>query len=206
MSDYDKVLLEALSGGTVGGMQNISSLVVLAHLAMQAESLPGDLVEFGCAEGRTARLLATVSTKLVHVYDSFNGLPTKDPLDGNSEQFVEGAIRTLPETVIATFEAGGLEPPVIHSGWFCDLTDSDMPEQVAFAFLDCDFYHSMLDALALVYPKLSPGAALVVHDYHHHELPGVKVACDQFMDGKPEKLEPVYGAKGYEVFRMFYKL
>ena len=35
----------------------------------------------------------------------------------------------------------------MHKGWFDQLSDREVPEQIAFAFLDGDFYSSIIDSL-----------------------------------------------------------
>jgi O-methyltransferase len=59
------------------------------HLVSQsiAYNVEGDLVEVGCYEGQSAVLITKVmhnSTKKLHVYDSFEGLPAARIEDGNS--------------------------------------------------------------------------------------------------------------------------
>ena len=60
-------------------------------------------------------------------------------------------------------------------------------EQIAFAFLDGDFYESIKDSIKLVAPKMSDGGVMVVHDYTNPALPGVKRAVDEWMQkGTPQ--------------------
>ena len=81
--------------------------------------------------------------------------------------------------------------PVIKKAWFKDLVESDLPEKIAFAFLDGDFYESIRDSLKLVVPKMVRGGVLVVHDYTNPALPGVSKAVDEFTQGKKFDFEIV---------------
>ena len=78
------------------------------------------------------------------------------------------------------FLKAGLPVPVIKKAWFSDLTGEDLPEKIAFAFLDGDFYESIRDSLRLVVPRMSEGGVIVVHDYTNPALPGVKKAVDEW--------------------------
>ena len=79
------------------------------------------------------------------------------------------------------FLRAGLPVPVIKKAWFCDLSDGDLPEKIAFAFLDGDFYESIRDSLKLVGPRMSRGGVVVIHDYTNPALPGVKKAVDEWV-------------------------
>lgn len=184
-------LARVMQHATVGGMQGMDSVVGIAFLTMQVEHVYGEIVEFGCCEGKTSCVISAFTNKPLHVYDSFQGLPEKHEKDGVSEKFVKGEIRSCPERVIQNFNTMGLVPPKIHAGWFFDLKDSDVPDAISLAFLDADFYESITQSLNIVYPRMSPGGLIIIHDYLHTELPGVKLACDEFEQNIPEKFTPV---------------
>ena len=46
-----------------------------------------------------------------------------------------------------------------------ELTDQDLPEKIAFVFLDGDFYESIRDSLRLVASRMAEEGIVVVHDY-----------------------------------------
>lgn len=155
----------------------------------------GDIVEFGCYTGTTslfiARLLKQLNEKRqFHVYDSFAGLPEKLAADNSAagEQFKAGELKATKAKFINNFKKAGLPLPVIHKAWFNELTDSDVPNQIAFAFLDGDFYESIRDSLKLIETKLSPGAVIVVDDYQSEALPGAQKAVTQWLKNKPYKI------------------
>ena len=78
--------------------------------------------------------------------------------------------------------------PVIKKAWFKDLVYEDLPEQVAFAFLDGDFYESIRDSLKLVENKMAAGGIIIVHDYNNPALPGVMTAVDEWLENKKKKM------------------
>lgn len=181
-------------------MQSVESMIAVSCFAMQAHSIEGEIVEFGTAAGHTARIIALSSSKQLHLYDSFAGLPDKTPQDGSSDTFKKGMIKVDQDVVLKAFQAFGLPIPHIHPGWFDDLTQADIPDKIAMAVLDGDFYKSILTPLNLIYPRLSPGATVLIHDYLHKDLPGVKQAVDEFFFGKPETVTQVFGSFGQHVF------
>lgn len=151
------------------------------------QSVSGAVVELGCYIGTTSlfirRLLDLIDAdRPFHVYDSFAGLPEKTSLDASraGEQFVGGELAVSKKSFVNEFKKAGLKPPIIHKGWFSDLTPADLPEMVAMAFLDGDFYESISDSMRLVLPKMSLGGVIIVDDYASEALPGVAKAVHQF--------------------------
>ena len=76
----------------------------------------------------------------------------------------------------------------IYSGWFKDIPDSEYPEKISFAFLDGDFYTSIIDSLNKIYKKMVPGGIIIIDDCGWNALPGCKKAVEDFLEDKPENL------------------
>lgn len=133
--------------------------------------------------------------KKLWIYDSFEGLPEKSEEDQSAlgENFRGGELFVTKREVKERFLRAGLAVPVIKKAWFADLTEADLPEKIAFSFLDGDFYESILTSLRLIWGKMVPGGVVIVHDYNNPALPGVKKAVDEFLPG--EKVE-VYQSMG----------
>ena len=144
--------------------------------------LPGDVVEFGCYVGTTsvflARELAARSPhKQLYVYDSFAGLPPKTAPAATKRQFMANMARA------------GVPMPVITKAWFRDIQPGQLPARISFAFLDGDYYQSIMDSLRLVWPRLTPGARVVVDDYASEALPGAARAVDEWLRQHPAHLQ-----------------
>ena len=154
----------------------------------QCLDLPGDIVEFGCYEGDTSILLADAirenPDKWLYLYDSFEGLPNKTAEDNSADgwRFKPGELKASPDTVRHKFKKYALPEPVITKGWFNELTDSDLPGEIAFALLDGDFYESIKTSFTLVAPRMTSGGIIVVHDYRNAELPGAGLAVNEFLE------------------------
>ena len=146
----------------------------------------GDIVEFGCYIGTTsvpiAKRLAATRRKLF-VYDSFEGLPGKSKEDESPAgmQFVTGELHATKKELIRNFKQASLPLPVITKGWFSNITQDQIPDTIAFAFLDGDYYHSVRDPLGLIWNHLSPGAVVIVDDYANEALPGAAKAVDEWL-------------------------
>jgi O-methyltransferase len=159
---------------------------------LAVKQIAGEVVELGCYLGAMALWMRAVldasgqQSRLIHVYDSFDGIPTPGPLDGSP--FAPGDFKCSPDQVRALHERWDLEPPVIHKGWFHQTLPTYLPHRVAFAYLDSCFYDSILISLQTCIPRLPYHAALIIDDYADqivnpkawNELPGVKAACDAY--------------------------
>ena len=64
------------------------------------------------------------------------------------------------------------------------MMDEDLPIQIAFAFIDGDFYQSIKVSLSIVERRMMPGGIIVIHDYNNPALPGVAKAVDEWLVGK----------------------
>lgn len=160
-------------------------------------NVPGDVVELGCYIGTTSLFIRRVldhygqsGERTFHAYDSFEGLPPKTAADHNAAgmDFVAGELLVSKKQFLHEFQRAKLAPPVTHKGWFSNLTAADMPEHIAFAFLDGDFYESIIDSLRLVWPRLDPHGTIVIDDYKRETLPGVERAIRDFFQGKSYQL------------------
>jgi O-methyltransferase len=160
------------------------------------KDVPGDVVEFGCYVGTTSvyirRLLdryeqsGQSDTRQFHVYDSFAGLPAKGSADESAggTQFKQGRLAVSKKELFNQFRRAGLRAPIAHKCWFSDLTEGDVPASIAFAFLDGDFYASIIDSLRLVYPRMQSGSIIAVDDCGRQALPGVDRAIRDFFQDK----------------------
>lgn len=126
--------------------------------------------------------------KRLWLYDSFEGLPAKAPQDESAAgvNFQPGVLHVSRRALIDKLKKHGLTNAIIKKAWFSDLIAEDLPKNIAFAFLDGDFYESQRTALALVQPRLVPQGIIVCHDYNNPELPGATTAVDEFIRQHPE--------------------
>lgn len=168
---------------------NAAETGVILKMARECLKLHGDFVEFGCYRGDTSLLLAEVLREgkmepkaKLWIYDSFEGLPEKGEADFSElgRDFKAGELAVSKREVKERFLRAGLPVPVITKAWFKDLTAADLPERIAFAFLDGDLYESIRDSLRLVSERMVRGGVILIHDYDNPALPGVARAVDEW--------------------------
>ena len=176
-------------------MININKYAYILHSVLETSSIEGDMIEMGCNEGMTSMVLSLMnSEKKLWVYDSFEGFQDRDVRDGKDGFFVKGALKIEENKLVENFKKHGVDLPIIKKGWFSELTKTDIPQKISFAFLDGDFYDSIKVCLNLIIDNASSGGIILVDDYKHLCLPGVKPAVDGFMSnridctGKPIKI------------------
>ena len=158
------------------------------------QKVPGAILEVGVAEGYTSAFIARVmdhynSEKEFHVYDSFKGMPAPTKEDGEDRLLSEGDLSVTKgkyKYILKNTTFGNL--PMIHEGWIEDTMPDELPDQIAFAYVDVDFYKPTLHALGSIYPRLAPGSVVIIDDYIHPQILGAKKAVDEFMKDKPEAL------------------
>jgi O-methyltransferase len=181
-------------------MSDIDRLVNLYWAIGQALhfGVEGDVVEIGCHAGGTSVFLQMLidnfaPDRVLHLYDSFQGMPEPGPKDS---YLVKGDRPSTIDQVHQNFVHFGVPIPEIHQGWFEDTLPDQLPPKIAAAYLDGDFYDSIMISLKSVWPRLSPNGIIIIDDYADVErapdafakLPGVKLACDDFfagLDAKP---------------------
>ena len=131
--------------------------------------VPGDLVELGCHKGHTSAFLQAVNEaeadppRQLHLYDSFAGLPAPIGVDGTV--FAEGQLRASAGDVERLFSDRGLGMPIVHSGWFDETLETELPPVICFAYLDADLFNSIAIGLRSLYP-----APLAGGDRHDRRL------------------------------------
>jgi len=164
-------------------------LLLLNIARVIREQVPGDMAEIGVYRGNTARILAEAaraSGRRLYLFDTFSGFHARD-LRGVDEAGVPGHFGdTSLEKVKAFVGTHGVEYIVGH---FPDsLAQQLLPQQFSIVHLDCDLHDPMLAGLTFFYPRLSPGALLILHDYSSGHWSGACQAIDAFMADKPERL------------------
>jgi O-methyltransferase len=163
-----------------------------------ALSVPGDFAEVGVFRGGGARVLQAVKReRLLHLFDTFRGMPETDPVRDTMHRAGDFADASL-ESVQRYLGTEGIR---YYPGFFPDTTRGHEAALARFAFvhLDVDIYQSTLDSLRFFYPRLSPGGMIVTHDYSAQSCPGVAAAYDEFFADKPERVLPVWDSQAVVV-------
>lgn len=167
------------------------------------EGVPGVIVELGCYRGAMTLWMRTIldsfgDDRPIHVFDSFEGLP--DTTEEDEIVMPTGIFASPQEEVLKGFARWNRTPPHLHPGWFEDTLASELPDRIAFGYLDGDLYSSTMVSLIECVPRLVPNGSVIIDDYTDPEarpgqiapFPGVKVACDEYF-GVPSPVEALTG-------------
>lgn len=159
-------------------------MIMAGKILQIPKDLPGDLVECGSYKGGSAvnlSCLAAWTGRRLHLFDSFEGLPT--PAPGDTEHLV------LSELQFHTYEGGAyagslsevqenlrkygvLNVCEFHKGFF-HQTLPGFDATLVFAYVDADLTSSVRDCLKYLWPLLQEGSYLFTDEAHHTEIAGL---------------------------------
>ncbi len=197
----------------------------LRDLALQVRAvlvygIPGDFVECGVWRGGAAFLVADclrkagIDDRRVWLFDSFEGLPAPQPIDGravveyaenpNSRWYFNNCEASLEGVQQAAADFGLTEQLRFVKGWF----DQSLPAHrttvgpISLLRLDCDLYNSVRCCLDNCYDLVSPNGFVVLDDYFTFD--GAAVAVHEFMGSRQlaHRIEGVTSTEdGYAGYR-----
>lgn len=158
---------------------------VLYSLCRQALFLDGDIWECGVYKGGTAAMLAQIvhdgkSTKRLHLFDTFEGMPATDHAvdhhrKGDFSDTTVDAVRNYVKHDDVT---------VYHQGFIPDTFGGLEKSVIAFAHIDVDIRESVTDCCDFIFPRLTVGGFLVFDDYGFPSCPGARQAVDTYFLGR----------------------
>lgn len=143
----------------------------------------GDFLEMGVFRGGTAAIMgwhAARRGRVVHLYDTFQGLPELSGNDAGAQDFRTGQMARTQDQVRANLRGLGIDLSVFrfHPGEV--NMGTLVAGSVSVAHLDMDLYEGTIDGSRVVWPRLVTGGRLLIHDYDNANLPGCKRAVDEF--------------------------
>jgi O-methyltransferase len=152
--------------------------------------IQGAIAEVGVFKGGSARLISIAKgEREFHLFDTFEGLPGVDPR--HDPGFREGTFKGSIEGVRAVL--GDVPNIHFHKGFFPDTATGFEHLRFSFVHLDVDLYESTRGSLEWFYPRMTPGAMLISHDYTDAE--GVRKAFTEFFAERPEVLIELTGTQ-----------
>ena len=182
----------------LAGTTALEAMYILQAIE-RTKHIPGDWCEYGVAHGRTSALLAEAildhTSRKLWLYDSFEGLPApheKDVLLNDIYGFGSAAaykgFLAFPEEIVRSEvrNTGLVDSRVeIKKGWITkEFLRDNSPKQIAFAYLDMDFYQSTYDVLELLTERMPINGIAVLDDYGFFSE-GVKTAFNDVMAKTP---------------------
>jgi hypothetical protein len=133
----------------------------LLTLALSRAPADGLILEFGVEKGASLRHLAALTPRIVHGFDSFEGLPG----DWGGTKEAKGAFDLkgrLPK-----------HPPnaQLHVGWFDSTLPKFLatdPSAAALIHVDCDIYSSTVTIFEALKDRIKPGTIIVFDEYFNY--------------------------------------
>ena len=177
------------------------------RLLREVAYLPtGDYIEMGTQHGGTAKIIfdLMVPGAELFCFDTFTGFDAKD-LEIESTVYEHGfTTESIPYTNIDI-----ARETILGEGKTSDrltLVPGRVPQSLPpfagrrwrFAHLDMDLYEPTKRGLEWLWPRLEPGAAILLHDYD--ALPSVRKAVDEFSRPKGLVASPLSDRFGSAVF------
>lgn len=179
-----------------------SEAYFIVQALSRCKDIDGDVCEFGVAQGETSALIANEialsSDKILHLFDSFEGLPSPSKKDelindifslGSIEAYT--GIMSCPENKVRS-RLKAIDYPadryIIHKGFIEQLLNNDknLPKKVSFAYVDFDFYEPIKLTLDFLHRITPCGAIIIVDDYNFFSTCS-KTAVDEFIGEKNSK-------------------
>jgi O-methyltransferase len=157
---------------------------VLYRLMRQAMHLDGDVWECGVYAGGTAAMLAglmrqAAQDKKLYLFDTFEGMPA---VDAERDLHARGDFADTSLESVRRFVGG--EPCVYRKGRIPETFAGLESARISLAHIDVDIYHSVMDSLKFIWPRLTRGGFLVMDDYGFPTCPGARAATDEFFADK----------------------
>lgn len=143
----------------------------LAFLAeeINRRNIKGSVAEIGISKGEFAQKINLLfPNRKMYLFDTFEGLSAEDKdsalkMGWGEKQYALDEKGTPIEEVLQSMPHR--ETCIVKKGYFPE--SFDLEEELAFVSLDIDFYDSTKRGLEVIYPHLSKGGYIMVHDFHN---------------------------------------
>lgn len=170
----------------------------LAVQRVLLDNIPGAFAEVGVFRGDMTRFIhALAPDRPFFLFDTFEGFPREDLPQGTVDnRFKNTSVSDVLRTV------GDTRTIIVRKGYVPDTFAGLENERFSLVLLDLDLYKPTLAGLEFMYPRLSSGGFLAVHDYNSIESDGAcRRAVDEFLRDKPEKPIELADVWGTVLFR-----
>ena len=170
-------------------------LAMLAAALRATKDLSGDVIEFGTFQGGSSGVMLQQldAAKILHVCDSFEGMPDVAPED-NFHQKGDFADTGADRVQNGLSRLGNNFE--MHIGFFSKtIPEMAKNESLKFSFvhIDADLYESIVEALSFCYPRMLKGGIIIFDDYGAPTCLGAKRAIDEFFAGRVETIVQLSG-------------
>jgi O-methyltransferase len=161
------------------------------------KKIPGSFAELGVYQGETAKIIHELDPdRDLYLFDTFNGFSEED-ISAEKSKEAKYSSTNFSDTDLEVVKnyIDGNEHIKFYPGYFPDSAANLDETTFSFVHLDADLYKPTIAALNYFYPKLSPGAVMIIHDYNH-SWDGVREAIDEFSQTIPESFVAIADWQG----------
>lgn len=137
----------------------------------------GEIAECGVFRGVTAYQIHRCTYRVVHLFDSFEGLSDRTPEDEGEGG--RGIIACSLEEVQKNIGTGSFR---YYKGWIPERFEEVKDLKFAFVHIDVDVYQPTRDSLDFFYPRMVSGGIIVIDDYGFKAWPGCRKAVEEMAD------------------------
>lgn len=160
--------------------------MTLRAVCAALERVPGAAAELGVYRGGfAAELNALLPERTLYLFDTFSGFDPAETAALDAEGFLAAHRETSEAAVRARLPHP--ERAVFRAGRFPETAAGLEAERFAVVSLDADLEESTLAGLRWFVPRMAPGGCLLLHDWNHPGLPGVRAALERYRaeSGRP---------------------
>jgi len=191
------------------GISNLAIKLSIADLLRSTLGVPGHVAEFGSWRGDNLLFMAKIlriydpyGSKLVHCFDSFEGLTEFSKEDHISQTEARGLYRGSYEQLMDFISLYKMNNEiVIHKGLIEETLPKVLEENKAlsfsFVYCDTDLYNSTKVILEGLHDRLSKGGLFVFDEWNHEHFHGEGLAVNEFLKeyGHKYKMRHVHGTR-----------
>jgi Macrocin-O-methyltransferase (TylF) len=175
------------------GIANLGRFLSIHTILKETMHVPGHLAEFGSWRGanlmflaKSLQLLDPHGSKVVHCFDSFEGLTNFSNEDGEAAKGLRGQYQGSLTELTDMIGLYGLEDSIeIHQGYvekvLPDLLSQREELVFSFVYCDVDLYDGTKAILDCVHPRLSKGGVFVLDEWSYEQFPGETKAVREFL-------------------------
>ena len=159
----------------------------LEAICRELKDVPGAAAELGVFRGEFAAAMnALLPERRLYLFDTFAGF---DPEENAPEGLAAAHENASAETVLQRLPHA--ENAVVRAGLFPETAAGLEDETFALVSLDADLEESTLAGLRWFAPRMAPGGYLLLHDWNHPGLPGVRAAVERYETETGQRLRGV---------------
>ena len=170
---------------------------------IKKRNIPGEMAELGVFQGDFAcEMNRLFPEKKLYLFDTFEGFHEKDIVIEKEVGNQRASVGDFSNTSMELAKSKLLYPDqaVFCQGYFPEsLSKIDELPELAFVSLDPDLYGPVYAGLAVFYPRLSVGGAILIHDYNSIQFPGVKKAVERYCEEQNLFVVPLMDLHGSAV-------